>query len=114
MKSDSKLSHALANAQLAELKARGLVQECFLLPLKLGGADDVRNKIWLPPACAEIKMQLDSVAEEQVHNSGKAIQYSAIPTYEGDSIIPKSLTVTVKGSTFNLTRTLVVGDYKNW
>jgi hypothetical protein len=114
MKSESKLTQALAKAQLEELKARGLVQKCFLLSLKLGGADDPRNVIWLPPACAEIKAQLDAVIEAQVKSSREAIDYSAVPTFEGDSMIPKSITITVKGGTFNLTRTLKIDDYKEW
>ena len=114
MKSESKLTQALANAQLEELKSRALVQKCFLLPLKLGGVDEPQNIVWLPPKCAEIKLQLDSAVEAQVHSSGQKIQYSAVPTFDGDSPIPKSITIAVKGSTFDLKRTLVVDDYKEW
>jgi hypothetical protein len=114
MKSESKLTQALANAQLEELKSRGLVQQCFLLPLKLGGVDEPKNIVWLPPKCAEIKLQIDAVAEGQVHSSGQKIQYSAVPDFDGSSPIPRIIAIAVKGSTFNLKRKLVIDDYKEW
>jgi hypothetical protein len=114
MKSESKLTQALANAQLEELKSRGLVQQCFLLPLKLGGTQDAQNIVWLPPKCAEIKLQIDSVAEQQVHSSGQKIQYSAVPDFDGNSPIPKTIAIAVKGSTFDLKRKLVIDEYKEW
>lgn len=106
----------LAAAQLAEVRAlvaKGLVQRCFLLPLELGGSNERRNVVWLPPPCAEQKREFDEVVRSAVE-SGEEVKYAATPEYEDDSLIPEKLLLAAAGAHWSAEITIEVATQKTW
>lgn len=62
----------------------------------MGGADEPANVVWLPPACAREKQNFDRRVQQQ-WGRGVAVEYAAVPIYDGDGAVPARLTLTARG-----------------
>lgn len=85
-----------ARAELARLCAAGTVEKVLLRPAGMGGADDPRNVTWLPSACAREKQAFDRRVQQQ-WGRGISVEYAAVPSYDGASLVPARLTLTARG-----------------
>ena len=93
---DIERRRAAGRRELEDLLGRGIVQKVLLLPAEFGGTEDPRNVTWLPlPSIAE-ENAFDSAVRQRIQ-CGEAVRYGAMPTYEGDSMIPDALRLVVAG-----------------
>lgn len=92
---------AAARAELARLQAAGAVEKVLLVPAEMGGADEPANVVWLPPACAREKQNFDRRVQQQ-WGRGVAVEYAAVPSYDGDGTVPVRLALTARGPGGNL------------
>lgn len=79
-------------------KARALVAEgrlvpMYLMPLEFGGPDVHFNIVFVPREIAEIKSRTDRNVIRPLAESGRARDYSATPTYAGQSIVPTKVQI---------------------
>lgn len=75
------------NAALAMLRA-GELASVLLLPAELGGTDDPRNVVYVPPFVVERKRHIDLDVVRPMIDSGRVRRYTATPEYQGTSVIP--------------------------
>src|SRR5258708_4850352 len=100
-----------ARAELDNLLARGIVRPVFLFPAMLGGTDDPRNVICLPPVCIREKDQFEELVGAAV-KQGETVHYTATPSYDGPSKVPARPTLTAQGTELNISRVIEVEPYK--
>jgi hypothetical protein len=87
---------AVNNREKAEaLHRAGLLQKLFMRPLKFGGDEHPLNTIFVPPAVVKQKVDIDEQVIEPLIEAAKVTKYSVKPEYEGASVVPTSLTITV-------------------
>ena len=82
-------------AQAAELGRQGVLAPLYMMPLRFGGEESERNRLWVPPAAVELKDRWDGMVE-QLLRQGKVNGYACTPEYKGDSFVPSRITVEAK------------------
>src|ERR1700722_10864237 len=75
-------------------RARAL-QKLLLMPPEFGGDENPLNTIFVPPSIAKQKVEIDQQIIGPLIKAAKVTKYSVKPEYEGASVIPISLTITV-------------------
>lgn len=89
----------ISSRSLAEsLCAQGLLRKLHLLPKQFGGEDVAPNIVYVPREGYMRKLFADKQVNELVQQ-GLVQRYKAIPEYEGDSVIPKSVRIEASGGT---------------
>lgn len=87
---------AIDSREKAEALYRAeVLQKLFMLPPEFGGEDHPVNTIFVPPAVVKRKAEIDQQVVGALIEAQKVTKYSAKPEYEGVSVIPVSLTITV-------------------
>jgi hypothetical protein len=87
---------AIDSREKAEaLHRAGVLQKLFMRPPEFGGDDHPLNTILVPPAAVKQKMDIDQQVIGPLIEAAKVTKYSVTPEYEGASVIPISLTITV-------------------
>jgi hypothetical protein len=72
---------------------RGVLVPMMLMPEEFGGSADGGNVVFVPAFAAEMKTRIDVGTVFPLALNGKITQYSAYPTYKGESFVPSSITV---------------------
>lgn len=73
----------------------GVLQKLLLLPAEFGGDDHPANTLFVPPAIVKRKADIDRDVIGPLIKTGKIKKYSAKPEYQGKSMVPIQLTITV-------------------
>jgi hypothetical protein len=97
----------VSRERVEELRRAGKLVELWLMPKILGGVADVRNILWVPPAVAAEKAEVDELVRSWVA-AGEPANYSAAPEYAGRSMVPSRIVVRASTATRQLERTLIV------
>jgi hypothetical protein len=73
----------------------GALEKLFMRPVEFGGEDHPLNTLPVPPAVVNRKAAIDLEVIGPLIVAGKVTKYSAKPEYQGKSVVPISLTITV-------------------
>jgi len=77
------------------LHRAGVLQKLLMMPREYGGDDHPLNTILVPAAIVNQKADIDLEVVGPLIEAGKVAKYSVKPEYEGASVVPISLTITV-------------------
>ena len=83
-------------------KVQGAVKKGILAPMYLispvfGGAEDVGNILYVPPAIIQHKDSIDNILADALQNGKRVQGFSITPQYRGKSIVPCSIDVKAGG-----------------
>jgi hypothetical protein len=85
--------NSLAKAQ--EAARRGEMEKLFILPPAFGGADIPENTLYVPPWVCGTKAGFDNNMVRPMVEQEMSVQYSGIPEYQGESVVPIAITLIV-------------------
>ncbi len=94
-KKDINFNDIDSNEKAIKLSGKGILAPLYLIPLRFGGEESERNKLFVPPVIVELKDRFDDMVEELLVNN-KVNGYSCIPEYKGNSFIPAVLNIEAK------------------
>jgi hypothetical protein len=101
-----RISDSFRISRRGDARVPPLPRKVLLMPAELGGADVPANRTWLYPAAANAKASFDARVRSLVE-AGEEVGYSAIPEYEGASLLPKAVRMAAqRGDGTVLTRTI--------
>jgi len=83
-------------AKAEELCLEGKLEQMLMLPERFGGTDDPRNILYVPVGMVAIKDNIDMNVIEPLLAEGKVRRYSAVPEYQGKSVVPIALQITAQ------------------
>jgi hypothetical protein len=86
-------SHVDSKEKAEELVARGELTRLHLLPPEFGGADVAENLVFVPPFVVDLKHGTDMNIVRPLIEDGSVSEYSATPSYKGDSFVPASIEI---------------------
>jgi hypothetical protein len=86
---DSELAGIDSTSKAEALRKRGFLDLLLLLPRELGGNDDPRNVVYVPPAYAMLKRGFDL---NEILSRG-ATRYEAVPEFVAGSTIPQTIRI---------------------
>lgn len=87
---------AIDSREKAEALVRsGALQKLLMRPTELGGDDHPGNTLFVPPAIVKQKADIDRDVIAPLIKAGKVKKYSVKPEYQGKSMVPIQLTITV-------------------
>lgn len=84
---DQAAARALAN--------QGVLAPLYMMPLRFGGEESERNRLYVPPAAVALKDRYDDMVEELLRQE-KVNGYTCTPEYKGASFVPAKITVAAK------------------
>jgi hypothetical protein len=76
-----------------ELFEWGELEKLFLMPSEFGGVDNALNTLFVPVGLASIKAGIDNNVIAPLAADGKITHYSAMPEYQGRSVIPIAIKI---------------------
>lgn len=77
------------------LASQGVLAPLYMMPLRFGGEESERNRLYVPPAAVTLKDRCDDMVEELLRQ-GKVNGYTCTPEYKGASFVPSKITVAAK------------------
>jgi hypothetical protein len=84
-----------SRAKAEELLRKGQLEKLLLLPLEFGGEDVAENAVYVHVGLAGAKAGIDRNIIGPLILQEKVTQYSAVPKYQGNSLIPISIEIRV-------------------
>ena len=82
-----------SQAKTEEMFRHGELEKVLLLPLEFGGQDEPGNVLYVPIGMAAIKAGIDVNIVRPLVASGKITRYTAVPEYQGKSLIPIAIQI---------------------
>jgi len=92
-KSGPDYRHVDSRKKAEELCKRGTLQKLLLVPAEFGGQDVPPNVVYVPAMAVELKTRMDLATIRPMAEKGLARTYTATPAYEGNSVVPVSISV---------------------
>jgi hypothetical protein len=90
--------------QLDALLSAGLVEPVLLMPW---AGPNALNVVYLPPAAAAAKQEIDARVLECV-TDGDEVNYTAKPEYDDDGKVPARIVINAKGKTISINETIEI------
>lgn len=78
-----------------ELARQGVLAPLYMMPLRFGGEESERNRLFVPPVAVALKDRCDSMVEDLLRQE-KVNGYQCAPEYQGTSFVPTAVTVIAK------------------
>ena len=78
-----------------ELAKAGTLAPLYMMPLRFGGEESARNRLYVPPVAVALKDRCDDMVEDLLRQE-KVNGYECRPEYKGTSVVPTAVTVTAK------------------
>lgn len=76
---------------------KGVLAPMYIISPVFGGAEDISNTLYVPPAVIPFKESIDRVLEDALR-SGKNVQgFSVKPEYKGKSKVPSKIAISAGG-----------------
>ena len=88
------------------LHEQGLLRKAYLFPLEFGGEDIAANVIYIPRAADNQKKAIEQEVM-RLAQEGKIDNYSASPSYKGNSFVASSIRIEASGAS-NLEKTISI------
>jgi hypothetical protein len=86
-------SEVTTPAKLEALVRGGGLEKLLLIPPELGGEDNTFNVVYVPVGTAAAKADIDRNVILPMGAAGTAKRYSAMPEYQGDSLVPVAIKI---------------------
>lgn len=77
------------------LAGEGVLAPLYMMPLRFGGEESVRNRLLVPPVAVALKDRFDNMVEELLLQE-KVNGYECRPEYQGTSFVPTAITIIAK------------------
>jgi len=90
----------------------GSLDKLLMRPLELGGEDHPLNTLYVPKGIVHRKSDIDLKVIAPLIKQGKITQYSAKAEYQGTSVIPNAITITVSEPESYIFNINIWGDAK--
>lgn len=82
-----------SEAKADEMLQAGALERLLLLPARFGGREVPENIVYVPVGIAFAKTGIDNIIAPLV-SEGRVSRYSAVPRYQGNSLVPVAIDVT--------------------
>lgn len=92
-------SDVTTHEKIEKLRKKGILTEVYLFPIRFNGKKSIENIVYVPEFVVEQKERYDDIVEKLLVE-GKASSYRCVAEYKGDSKVPSSLVITIKGQGF--------------
>lgn len=89
-------SDVTTREKIEKLCKKGILTEIYLFPIRFNGKESIENTVYAPLFVVEQKEKYDDIVEKLLAE-GKVASYRCVPEYKGDSRVPSSLVITIKG-----------------
>lgn len=80
-------SNVTSDAIAVQLSEQGKLEKLWMVPATLGGEDDPRNVVYVPPAASALKGQFTETLVRCVQ-TGLINKLEVVPEYRGNSFVP--------------------------
>jgi hypothetical protein len=80
-------SNVTSNAIAVQLSEQGKLEKLWMLPAALGGKDDPKNVVYVPPGASALKGQFTDTLVRCVQ-AGLINKLAIVPEYRGNSFVP--------------------------
>lgn len=84
-----------SEAKAEELARQGTLAPLYMMPLRFGGEESARNRLFVPPVAAALKDRCDDMVEDLLRRE-KVNGYECRPEYQGKCFVPTAVTVIAK------------------
>ncbi len=78
-----------------KLAGEGTLAPLYMMPLRFGGEQSPRNRLYVPPVAVALKDRCDDMVEDLLRQE-KVNGYECRPEYKGTSVVPTAITVIAK------------------
>jgi hypothetical protein len=86
-------SNLNSRAKVQAAAGSGHLVSMLMMPIEFGGPPGGLNEVFVPAWVLEQKNKIDFGTIMPLGEEGKITQYSANPSYKGDSFVPSSITI---------------------